>query len=134
MSGTIYLPTLSAVALWKEEITGQLSDGMWENARPHEHWRFWSDLEAVHSPDRCEVVTDRPWACTKASYKLTALVPIVGDRMLAVGQKAQGAIAILNGREIEHYTERSLRIDLKHIKAAMATAAPDASALAVFAS
>jgi hypothetical protein len=36
-TGTIVLPSLSAALVWKAEIVGQLSDGMWENAAPFDH-------------------------------------------------------------------------------------------------
>lgn len=38
-TGKMVLPSASAAAIWEAEITGQLSDGMWENSTPHEHWK-----------------------------------------------------------------------------------------------
>lgn len=44
--GTIVLPTITACAIWDCEVTGQLSDGTWENSSPRDHWKFWTRLAA----------------------------------------------------------------------------------------
>lgn len=38
-------PKKGLKALFDNEITGQLSDGAWENTVPYEHWRFWCNLK-----------------------------------------------------------------------------------------
>lgn len=43
----LHFNTIAAANLFKTEITGQLSDGMWENARPLNHWEYWNDAEVV---------------------------------------------------------------------------------------
>lgn len=84
VDGTISLPTDSAIALWKGEILGQLSDGMWENTRPHNHWRFWHDLKVVKGPPQVTVNgSGRP---EKNTYNLAALIPILGERMIKIGR------------------------------------------------
>ena len=37
-------------ALFDIELCGQLSDGYWENATPHDHWEVWCDAETVVDP------------------------------------------------------------------------------------
>lgn len=86
--GTITFPNSSCVALWNNEITGQLSDGAWENTAPHDHWLFWCHLEArvANLGDACEVKTSHPWKCKKVGYNLAGLYEYVGERMVATGK------------------------------------------------
>jgi hypothetical protein len=81
------LTSPSAVSLWKGEFLGQLSDGMWENTRPLDHWRFWHHcdvvLGAVNNLDFALDNWERP---RKVGYNFAALIPIVGDRMLKCGR------------------------------------------------
>ena len=37
-------PSKGLKALFDHEISGQLSDGAWENTMPYHHWKFWSHL------------------------------------------------------------------------------------------
>jgi hypothetical protein len=85
--GTITFQNNSQLALWNHEITGQMSDGMWENSRPHDHWKFWGRLEAKVGTE-LKVETIRPWECKKTAYNLNALLEYVEDRMLKVGRMA----------------------------------------------
>ena len=86
---SITLPTASAAALFEHELKGQFSDGMWENARPRDHWRFWNVLVVKVAPGRCLVETNQAYACTKTSYDIAALYDIIGDRMLKIGRLAR---------------------------------------------
>lgn len=79
----ISLPTISAVALWNFEITGQLSDGMWENSKPYDHWKAWNNIE-VKLGKPCTNVYAR-----KDNYNLVSLLPIIGERMLKKGRMAK---------------------------------------------
>lgn len=45
------VPTIEGKILFITEIQGQLSDGMWENAKPYDHWEFWG----VIKPEEIEV-------------------------------------------------------------------------------
>ena len=98
VEGIISLPTVSAIALWKDEITGQLSDGMWENSKPYEHWVFWSNMKPVLGRPGVKA-TDAP---LKSSYNLSALVEYVGDRMLQVGKMARAVNNPNADREVFH--------------------------------
>ena len=101
--GVIYLPSYSAIALWDWEITGQLSDGAWENSKPDDHWEFWNNLlprlgiPEVKSRDRCK----------KDGYNLAGLIEYVGDRMVQYGRfgKAVGEDILIMGGEVRSTVE-----------------------------
>lgn len=96
--GTITLPTITAVALWTHEITGQLSDGMWEGTAPHNHFKFWCALDAVHSEGAKPTVHCVSGYCMKSNYNLLKLLDLgkedvalrfcLRDRMLAKAKMA----------------------------------------------
>lgn len=92
-AGTIYLSTATARALWKHEIVGQLSDGMWENARPYDHWEFWSALEVAWASSENYVVAKKGYP-VKTGYNLAGLIEYVGDRMLKLGRMAKACEAL----------------------------------------
>jgi len=101
--GVIYLPSYSAIALWDWEITGQLSDGAWENSKPDDHYKFWCNLlprlgiPEVKSRGRCK----------KDGYNLTGLIEYVGDRMVQYGRfgKAAGEEILKMGGEVRSTVE-----------------------------
>lgn len=86
--GTMYLPTQSAIALWECEFTGQLSDGMWENSRPYDHYKFWFQLDVKLGPEPMVNVPQYTY-CRKNQYAFGKLFPIIGDRMLKIGRMGQ---------------------------------------------
>ena len=90
MVGQIQFKSKTALALWKHEILGQLSDGAWENARPMNHWEFWHHLDSdVGSENKVTLYAMRysPY-CTKNRYNIACLYEYVVDRMLAYGRMA----------------------------------------------
>ncbi len=91
-SGTMFLPSNTAIALWNAELLGQLSDGMWENSSPAAHWRFWHAMHVVAGSPASIVLNssrDISLQCRKSSYNFAGLYEIVGDRMLAYGRMAK---------------------------------------------
>lgn len=70
------------LALWKEELLGQISDGAYENT-PDSNWEYWADLPArVGEQTRVvnsEIANDFPFA--------EDLLDVVGDRMLEIIRK-----------------------------------------------
>lgn len=84
-TGTITLRTTSQVALWNNCITGQLSDGYWENARPLDHWRFWINLE-VRLGTEAKVEAQNPYAVRKTNYNLFAPKEFILEDMLQIGR------------------------------------------------
>lgn len=122
-TGTITFTTQSAVAVWRYELTGQLSDGMWENTVPHDHWQFWNRLDsAVGATDG--VVTLQPWLCKKKSYAFNKLYSIIGERMVGIGrlgvltldEQNHRAIAqnLMNARTFAEFNERNANADWGH--------------------
>jgi len=150
--GYIFLPTWSAIELWQNEITGQLSDGAWENSTPDNHWEFWSDLEVKKGAPE---VKGGGYA-RKTGYNLQGLLSVIGERMLNKGRMAKAL-----GRQLKQdesygaddmpkafeeylkskdsyvrkikksdaqkyynttYTDSELNADLRYIKKAMSTA------------
>jgi predicted DNA-binding WGR domain protein len=82
VQGTIYLPNNSCIALWKEELLGQFSDGAWENSGPPGHWNYWHDLDVTLGAPGIKSDA-RP---VKTGYNLAGLFEYVGDRMLKYGR------------------------------------------------
>jgi hypothetical protein len=88
--GTISFPTRSACAVWRSEILGQMSDGMWENTAPGDHWVFWHRLRTVvnvGAPASVKMDEGKyaPYN-QKTSYGISGLYDIIGDRMVAFGR------------------------------------------------
>lgn len=91
-TGTIFLPTLSAASLFEFVIKGQLSDGMWENTVPLDHWKFWCRLNVAYAPSSPpHVRTEIPYACLKTGYNIAGLYKYICDRMLSLGQMTRAA-------------------------------------------
>lgn len=102
--GTFTFSTVTAAAIWSAEVSGQISDGTWENASPHDHYRFWCNLKpAVGDVDKVDFVGAGPvrtrYAITRlpnlkwnddGSPNNTGEVYILRDRMLAYGRMAKG--------------------------------------------
>lgn len=88
--GTISFPTRSACAVWRAEILGQMSDGMWENTSPGDHWVFWHRLRTVVDCGKPAAVTMDEGKFApynqKTSYGIASLYEIIGDRMVAYGR------------------------------------------------
>lgn len=45
MARKIHFKNKEEAALWEQELLGQLSDGMFENALPRGHWRDWNSAK-----------------------------------------------------------------------------------------
>lgn len=78
---TLVVASIEEKILYIHEIRGQLSDGNWENTRPHEHWRPWCDVSwqsCVVDPKNVGPEFFAP----KDNYRLTDLIQYIGDRML----------------------------------------------------
>jgi hypothetical protein len=73
------LRTIDQLVLWKNELTGQLSDGKWENARPHNHCKEWCDCTVEVDP----VQQGTSWWPHKTNYNFLdpMLLDILAERM-----------------------------------------------------
>lgn len=89
--------------LLEKELQGQISDGYWENASPHDHWKPWCNCDVVVNPENL----GRTFWARKDNYNLNNkdLLDIVGDRMLEEVQK-----------ELPAYTAKDMAADLKDLK------------------
>jgi hypothetical protein len=81
-NATLTVNNLSQANLYNAEISGQLSDGAWENARPADHWQVWSGINVkIGSPIGYSGIYPR-----RTKYALAnQLLPYVGARMLVYG-------------------------------------------------
>lgn len=102
--GIMFLPTYASVALWEWEISGQISDGAWENSTPFNHWEFWHDLKIELGIPEVKFHSGR---ILKDGYNLAGLIQYVGDRMVKYGRfgKAVGADILNMGSEVRSTIE-----------------------------
>lgn len=72
--------TLEQATLFEYEIKGQLSDGYWENARPNNHFKPWTDARTVIGEP-----TGRNFYAPRSNYNLTnsELLDVLSTRMRA---------------------------------------------------
>ncbi len=78
--GILFVRNRAQKVLFQKELQGQISDGMWENAKPHNHWKDWGT-------DDVQIGTDkfgRTFYANKDNYNISSkeLLDCVGDRML----------------------------------------------------
>ena len=71
---------IEQAAAWLE-LDGQISYGMWENAKPHDHWHVWCDAKVLVGPN-----VGRNFYAQKDSYRFDdkGLLDVVGLRMLGI--------------------------------------------------
>lgn len=53
----LYFNTLAAALLYDWELSGQISDGKYENSRPYDHWRWVIDAEIIVDPNGLNYTT-----------------------------------------------------------------------------
>lgn len=77
---TIYFANAVQKTLFACELSGQISDGKWENSIPHSHWKAPCGADLAVDTANPRIVGFRP----SRSYNFAdvELVDIVGDRML----------------------------------------------------
>lgn len=73
---TITFKTRTQAVIFKNEILGQISDGMWENT-PGTDWRTWCHMQVFV----CEQ-TGRSCQVRKDGFALHRLIEYVGERMI----------------------------------------------------
>ncbi|MFA5025699.1 MAG: hypothetical protein WC503_04290 [Candidatus Shapirobacteria bacterium] len=67
------------------EMLGQISDGMWENARPYDHYRPWMKLKEENTViDPQDIGVDDSFRFAKRNYNFAnkQLLDIVGGRII----------------------------------------------------
>ena len=81
MKNVFTVRSIAQKALFDKEIKGQLSDGQWENCRPLNHWKPWSNAEVTVAAEGAPV--GRNFAA-RDKYDLTVLAgnDVVRGRMI----------------------------------------------------
>ena len=97
---TLVVRTLEQAACWLE-LDGQISDGHWENATPHDHWEIWCKAD-VRVAAEGEAV-GRDFYARRTNYNLSdkRLLDIVGKRMLGIVRLAR-AFGLETAASLEH--------------------------------
>ena len=75
----IYFNDQKLLNLWENEISGQISDGAWENS-PKTEW-LWRDSVALKGPKN-EIVVPAQWYVGKQSFGWKQILDVVKDRMI----------------------------------------------------
>lgn len=99
--------TETAALLWKEELQGQISDGMWENSRQTD-WQTWCHATAEVSTEVGVSVPVGTVLKRGRSFRFVDLIDCVGDRMLELGRTVDPA-----------YDTKRLRRDLNDLMRAV---------------
>jgi len=89
-------------ALFNYELSGQISDGYWENSRPNDHYRPW--CAAIVKVDPVNVGIN--FYAQKRNYNFVAhdLLECVGDRMLDLCKYAiKFGFAALDRQNLDYY-------------------------------
>jgi len=73
------LRTQDQVTIFNDEICGQLSDGHWENSRPHDHWKVWCNATVEVDPN---VQGRNFYASRKYNLLAKELLSVVGERII----------------------------------------------------
>lgn len=127
MANIITFRNFTQKCLWDNEISGQLSDGKWENSGVDRI--FWTAETKVGTPG----VTFKTWKRANFNFASSELIDIVGDRMLmtakaskvTTNEKIIGAAEYLEGitteqgfNDIKDYREKYLKSFIKTWKVA----------------
>lgn len=86
MENVLTVKTAVQAALFEHELKGQLSDGAWENAEPHDHWEVWCLAKVTVGEN-----IGRNFYARRDSYAFSRqdmLLDIIGTRMLAIARLA----------------------------------------------
>ena len=83
---TIYFENQIQKALYKHELLGQISDGMWENSRPWDHWKSPCNAEVKIDAENPRRVGRRT---RKYNFTDGQLLEWVGDRMIILANMAE---------------------------------------------
>jgi hypothetical protein len=87
IQATIYFENNIQAALYKNELVGQISDGMWENSTPHNHWQ--APCRATVAVDTENPRVENAWFRRRYNFANKTLVDVVGDRMLNIAMLAK---------------------------------------------
>lgn len=94
-------------ALFECELMGQISDGMWENAKPYDHWKKWGECDVDCSPNKPLGRTGF-WP-RKDNYNFASpeLLDVIGERMVWLANLAEAQqFSIDDLRSFYDFTDR----------------------------
>ena len=88
----LYVQNKVQKALFDGELKGQISDGMWEDATPDDHWKPWSTA-VVKVSDKC-FGTNSGGMRIKRNYDFTDinLMVAVGNRMVSIANMTESGV------------------------------------------
>ena len=97
----IYFRNARQAVLFDHELKGQISDGHWENARPHDHWRQWCDAEVGVKPDDPHVALAGSGEPKRKNYNFSdsELLEVIGERMIGLVRLAY----VLGAKNVETF-------------------------------
>ncbi len=79
---TIVFANNNQVILYECELSGQISDGHWENASPRDHWKDMTGAHVTFSPDPAKQGVYGFYPRRKYGFASPQLLEVVGNRML----------------------------------------------------
>jgi hypothetical protein len=114
------LATPAQVVLFNEELAGQISDGVWENSKPYNHYKWVPGRDKVSVAKDGELVGlfydttyggelhkgARFTPPRRYNFCNSLLIEVCGERMIEAVKTLTGA---------KWYTMKSLKMDLKMI-------------------
>lgn len=87
MSNMIRFANAAQAILFECELSGQISDGYWENSRPHDHWKIMCSAKITHAFDgdvTGAVIGKNFRPMRKYNFNNKELIDIVGNRMIGI--------------------------------------------------
>lgn len=98
---------VTQAALFECELKGQLSDGAWENTKPYDHWKCWSDAAAVVGPN-----VGRNFQALKSNYNFARkdLLEAVSGRMIGYARIAKH-LGLPVAMALTHAVDQDIKIN-----------------------
>lgn len=83
-SGIVYVQNKIQKALLDGELMGQISDGMWENSKPYDHYIPWARAKVMIGGQGTKGIST--WVKRNYNFLNSELLNVVGDRMLGMAR------------------------------------------------
>lgn len=83
---TLYFTSPSSAAIYLYEVEGQISDGIWENSRPYDHWQWVTKAKCVIDPN-CEPHYECDWNNHQRKYSLNEIKRAVKNTLDGVSDE-----------------------------------------------
>jgi len=108
MTNTLNFRNSVQVALFVHELSGQISDGMWENSIPHNHWKWLIDLKLEVNPDS---LGPNFKISRKYNFANSELIGIIGDRMCNIANLKENGVSDEMISEFNKYSRHCLFLE-----------------------